>query len=196
MTTIILVRHGETDWNRDGRWQGQADAPLNERGREQAQALADELAGEDVEVVYASDLSRARETAEILAERFDRRPVRVDPRLREINVGGWSGLTTAEIESRFPGEIARWRAGDPSHAFDGGESYATMGDRVVQALGEIAGRHPDGHVLVVLHGGPIRGVLAHASGISYEEQRHRRAHLDNCGFVRVEIQNGAFSGID
>jgi broad specificity phosphatase PhoE len=71
-----------------------------------------------------------------------------------------------------------------------------MGERVVEALAEIARRHPDGHVVVVLHGGPIRGVLAHASGITYEQQRHRRAHLDNCGFVRVAVRDGAFTGID
>ena len=109
MTTLILVRHGETDWNRDGRWQGHADRSLNDRGREQSRALADALAGEDVAAVYASDLSRARETAEIVAARLGR-PVGVDARLREVDVGGWSGLTMAEIEARFPMEVARWRA--------------------------------------------------------------------------------------
>jgi broad specificity phosphatase PhoE len=195
VTTLILVRHGETDWNRDGRWQGQADAPLNKRGREQAMALADELAGEEVAAVYASDLSRARETAEILAARLGR-PVDVDPRLREVHIGGWSGLTTDEIEARFPDDVLHWYEGDPSHSFDGGETYAAMGARVVAALEEIAARHPSDRVLVVLHGGPIRALLAHASGITYEEQRHRRAHLENCGFVRVAVQDGSFAGID
>jgi broad specificity phosphatase PhoE len=195
MTTLILVRHGETDWNRDRRWQGQTDAPLNERGRAQARALADELAGEDVAAVYASDLSRARETAEIIAGRLGR-AVDVDPRLREVHVGGWSGLTTAEIEARFPEDVSRWRSGDTSHAFDGGETYADMGVRVVGALEEIAARHPGEQVLVVLHGGPIRALLAHAAGITYEEQRHRRDHLDNCGFVRVVVRDGVFTGID
>ena len=195
MTTLILVRHGETDWNRDGRWQGQADAPLNERGREQAHALADELAGEDVAAVYASDLSRARETAEIIAARLDR-SVDVDARLREVHVGGWSGLTMAEIEAGFPDGVARWYDGDPSHAFDAGETYATMGERVVAALEEIAARHPGEQVLVVLHGGPIRALLAHAAGITYEQQRHRREHLDNCGFVRVAVRDGLFTGVD
>lgn len=196
MTTLLLVRHGETDWNRDGRWQGQADAPLNERGREQARALADELAGEPVEAVYASDLSRARETAEIIAARLDGRPVEVDPRLREVHVGAWSGLTMAEIEERYPAAVARWRAGDPAHDFAGGETYAAMGERVVDALAEIASRHPEGEVLVVLHGGSIRGVLAHAAGITYAEHGRRQAHVTNCGFVRVAVRDGAFAGID
>jgi alpha-ribazole phosphatase len=196
VTTLILVRHGETDWNRDGRWQGHADAPLNERGREQARMLADELGDEDVAAVYSSDLSRARETAEIIAERLGGPRVKADDRLREVNVGGWSGLTTAEIHARFPDEVDRWRAGDRAHTFDGGESYAVMGERVVAALEDIATRHPDEQVLVVLHGGPIRALLAHAAGITYEEQRHRRAHLDNCGFVRFAVRNGVFAGID
>jgi broad specificity phosphatase PhoE len=196
VTTFILVRHGETDWNRDGRWQGQADAPLNERGREQARTVAEELAGEPVDAVYASDLSRARETAEIIAARLDSHAVMLDPRLREVHVGGWSGLTMPEIEERYPEEFVRWRAGDPAHDFAGGESYAAMGERVVEALAEIASRHPDGNVLVVLHGGSIRGALAHAAGITYAEQGRRRAHLRNCGFVRMAVRNGTFTGID
>jgi probable phosphoglycerate mutase len=195
VTTLILVRHGETDWNRNGRWQGQADAPLNDRGREQAESLADELSGEQVTAIYASDLSRARETADIIAARLGR-PINVDPRLREVHIGGWSGLTTAEIEARFPDDVVRWHEGDPSHSFDGGETYAAMGERVVAALEEIAAHHPGEQVLVVLHGGPIRAMLAHASGITYEEQRHRREHLDNCGFVRVAVRDGIFTGID
>jgi broad specificity phosphatase PhoE len=195
VTELILVRHGETDWNRDGRWQGHADAPLNERGRDQARALADELAGEDLAAVYASDLSRARETADIIAARL-RRPVVTDRRLREVDIGGWAGMTTAEIQVRFPEEVARWRAADPTHTFDGGESYAAMGARVVAALEEIAAQHPDDRVLVVLHGGPIRALLAHAAGITYEEQRHRREHLDNCGYVRIAVREGVFSGVD
>ena len=192
---MILARHGETDWNRSRRWQGQADAPLNERGRAQAHALAAELADEQVAAIYASDLSRARETAEIVAARLGR-PVNVDRRLREVHVGGWSGLTIEEIEARFPDDVLRWYDGDPSHTFDGGETYAAMGERVVAALEEIATRHAGEQVLVVLHGGPIRAVLAHAAGITYEEQRHRREHLDNCGFVRVVVRDGAFIGID
>jgi broad specificity phosphatase PhoE len=195
VTTLILVRHGETDWNRDRRWQGHADAPLNDLGREQARTLADELAGEDVAAVYASDLSRARETAEIVAARLGRE-VAVDARLREVHVGSWSGLTMAEIEARYPDDVARWRGGDADHAFGDGETYASMGERVVAALEEIAARHAGEQVVVVLHGGPIRSVLAHAAGITYEQQRRRREHLANCGFVRVAVRDGALTGID
>ena len=94
MTTLLLVRHGETDWNRLGRWQGHSDTPLNARGREQARELAPQLDG--VDVVYSSDLARARETAEILAEELGA-DVRLDARLRERGFGAWEGLTAAEI---------------------------------------------------------------------------------------------------
>ena len=92
--------------------------------------------------------------------------------------------------------MARWRTGDPAHAFAGGETYAAMGERVVEALAEIASKHPDGRVVVVLHGGSIRGALAHAAGITYAEQSGRRAHVGNCGFVSVAVRDGTFAGID
>jgi probable phosphoglycerate mutase len=194
VTTLLLARHGETDWNRDGRWQGQTDTPLNERGREQARALAADVAGLPIAAVYSSDLARAGETAEIVAERLGV-PVRTDPRLRELHLGGWEGLTTPEIEERYPNEIATWRD-DGSTAGGGRESYAQMGERVVAALTEIAAAHPADTVLVVLHGGPIRGLLAYAAGITYREQSRLRAHLANCDVVRVDFEDGVFNPED
>src|SRR6185437_15592133 len=101
MTTLLIARHGETDWNREGRWQGWADPPLNDTGRAQAKQLAGELRDTPFDAVYSSDLRRAFETAEILAAPHDI-PVVADPGLREIDVGSWSGLTRAEIDARFP----------------------------------------------------------------------------------------------
>jgi broad specificity phosphatase PhoE len=98
VTTLLLVRHGETDWNRDGRWQGQSDTPLNEVGRQQAVRVAEELDG--IDVVYSSDLARARETAEIVAERLGL-DVELDERLRERSFGAWEGKTGPEIEAEF-----------------------------------------------------------------------------------------------
>jgi broad specificity phosphatase PhoE len=194
-TTLLLARHGETDWNRDGRWQGHADTALNALGREQARELAESLAGEPLAAVYASDLSRARETAEIVA-RARGLPVVIDERLREINFGAWEGLTTPEVEERFPEAVEAWRMNDGFHEFTGGETYDVMGARVVAALEEIARAHPGEQVLVVLHGGPIRGLLAHAAGISYREQRRLRAHLANCDVIRVAVRDGIFTPID
>src|SRR5688572_30474192 len=103
MTTILLIRHGETEWNRNGRWQGHADIPLSQAGREQAQALAQRLVSEGAffDHLYASDLCRAFETAQVVGRALNI-PVHPFSPLREINVGSWSGLTRAEIIERFP----------------------------------------------------------------------------------------------
>src|SRR5215211_9126850 len=101
VTTILLARHGETDWNREGRFQGHADPPLNRTGRAQAFDLSRALAAEKLAAMYSSPLRRALETAEIVAASHGLEPVTVDG-LREVDVGSWSGLTRAEIEQRFP----------------------------------------------------------------------------------------------
>ena len=195
MTTLLLARHGETDWNRDGRWQGHTDIELNELGREQARALAASLDGEPIDAVYSSDLRRAHETAEIVAAARGLE-VHTDPRLREIYFGRWEGLTTTEVRARFPEEAERWFSDDGSSSFGGGETYVDMGERVVSALADIAEAHPDGNVLVILHGGPIRGLLAHAAGITYGEQRRLRAHLANCDVIRIAVRDGIFTPLD
>jgi len=140
-TTLLLVRHGETDWNAEHRWQGHTDVPLNERGREQARALAEQLAAEPVDAIYASDLSRARATAEVVAERLGL-PVTVDPELREIDVGSREGLTGEEVGDR------EWD----------GELHEAHAERVLRAVHRIAAAHPTGRVLVVAHGGCLRRV--------------------------------------
>ena len=132
-TTILLVRHGETDWNRDRRVQGHTDVPLNETGREQARALAGELAGEPLAAVYSSDLSRALETATIVAEPRSL-AVTTLPALREKHFGTWEGLTDAEVLTRFPDAHATgW--GD-------GETTEEMADRVLAAVREIGAGEP------------------------------------------------------
>jgi broad specificity phosphatase PhoE len=142
VTELLIARHGETDWNREQRWQGHADPPLNELGRAQAGELAETLAGEELEAIYASDLRRAFETAEIVGARLGL-PVTSDPDLREIDVGSWSGLTRAELEGR------EWD----------GESKELHRRRVLSAVRRIAARHPEGRVLVVTHGGSLRRVF-------------------------------------
>jgi broad specificity phosphatase PhoE len=187
MATILLARHGETDWNRDSRFQGQADPPLNDAGRDQARALAERLAGESLEAVYSSPLHRALETAEIVAARL-RLPVTILEPLREIDVGSWSGLTRAEVEARFPEAYARWLAFE--HGWDGGETYDELGARVVPALAELAALHPGGRVLAVTHGGPIRAVAAHAEGISYADARRAAAVIGNCDVMYIAAEEG------
>ena len=131
MTTILLARHGESDWNRERRWQGHADRPLTERGREQAQDLAERLNGIRLDGIYSSDLTRARETARVVA---DRRSMNVEEvaALSEVDVGSWSGLTRDEAQKRFPEDFARWR--DGGTGWQDGETYEQMSERVLAAV--------------------------------------------------------------
>lgn len=159
---ILLARHGETDDNVPPlRFQGQRDTPLNERGRAQARELAERVAALDPPVasLWASDLSRARETAEIVGRRIGLEP-RLDARLREGWRGEWEGFLFEEIAASDPERYAAWRAPDAEvgFRFPGGESLAEQQARVLAALGEIEAASA-GPALVVCHGGSIRAVL-------------------------------------
>lgn len=193
MTTILLVRHGETDWNREGRWQGHADPPLNDRGRAQARELAKQLEDVRLDAVYASDLRRAWETAEIVAEPR-RIPVVTDRVLREIDVGEWSGLTSAEIRERFPDGFRRHT--DGGDGWEHGEPHDAMSERIVRAVAAIAARYPDGRVLCVLHGGVIRALLAHTARTDLAEYRRSAGGPANGTVSRIAVENGTFRRID
>jgi broad specificity phosphatase PhoE len=194
VTTLLLARHGETDWNSEHRWQGHADRPLNEVGREQARELADRLAGRKIAGVYSSDLARARETAAIVAARLGL-PVRTDPGLREVDVGEWSGLSLAEAETRFPQGFHRWQNG--LHGWQRGESYEAMGRRVVTAVLGIAAQHPGETVLVVSHGGSIRACRAEAAGLDYASTRAAPGFgsTANCGVVELHVTEGRLAPV-
>jgi probable phosphoglycerate mutase len=186
-TTIVLMRHGETDWNRESRFQGHADPPLNELGRAQAEALAGDLALEPFAAAYTSPLRRATETAEILSTRLDVE-LRTSEALMEVDVGSWSGLTRAEVEFRYPEGYRRWL--EYGHGWEDGETYEELGRRVVGGLLEIGDRHAGETVLAVTHGGPIRSALAAASGIGFDEARRSLTVVDNCATVRIAVVAG------
>jgi broad specificity phosphatase PhoE len=188
-----LARHGETDWNRDNRFQGHADPPLNDAGREQAVALAASLAGERLAAVYSSPLRRAVETAELVAARHGLEPTPVDA-LREVDVGSWQGLTRNEIESRFPEQFSRWLAF--GQGWEDGETYEEMGVRVIHALSELSARHDGERVVALTHGGPIRAAIAAASGISHAEARRREPVVGNCVVVEVDAKDGILRRVD
>ena len=177
MTVLLLARHGQTDWNRDGIWQGQADPPLNALGRHQARALAEKVSRWPVEAVYASDLRRARETADIVAAVLGL-PVIVDPSLRESDVGSWTGLTNAEIAQRFPG----WEYHD-------GESREAFQARVVAAAERIARAHEGKTVLVVAHGGVVRALQRHALGEPLPV-------IENGGLYVLHVESRLFRPVD
>jgi alpha-ribazole phosphatase len=167
MTTLLLIRHGETDWNSQQRWQGQADVPLNERGIQQAAEIARSLSQVKIRAIYASDLQRAMQTARAIAEAKGL-PVQIDIRLREIHQGEWQGLHIAEIQARYAQEF-QLRQADPLHvAPPGGETALEVRDRAAGVLDEIIEHYPHGTVAVVSHGFTIAIILVHCFGIPVE----------------------------
>jgi alpha-ribazole phosphatase len=162
---LLFVRHGETDWNASLRYQGQLNIPLNERGRQQAHAVAQRLARYRVQAIYASDLSRAAETATIIGSHIQLAPVMV-PELREIDVGHWEGLTPEELHQRYPDHM-REHERDPANTVRlGGESYAQMQARALTALTMIHESHTGNPTIVcVSHGGTIRALICHILGL-------------------------------
>jgi probable phosphoglycerate mutase len=161
-TTLLLVRHGETDWNAAGRWQGQTDIPLNPRGQEQARDVAARLRHMGIAAIVSSDLLRARTTAEIIAAELGLEVNYLDASLRERSFGCFEGLTREEVEARFPEAWARYLA-DPGPAPPGGESRDALVERLLPALASAANRLP-GPLLVVLHGGAMRALLSEHMG--------------------------------
>jgi probable phosphoglycerate mutase len=190
-TTLVLVRHGETDWNRERRYQGHADQPLNAAGRSQAHELASRLRNEPVTALYTSPLRRASETARILACAFGLEAQTLDA-LLEIDVGAWEGLTIEQVRERYPDRADQdWRSG-----WEDGETYDELERRVVPALIELASSHNGGHVLAVTHAGPLRAAIAAAMGLSYDEARPLIGPLKNCAAFRFEIRAGALEQAD
>ena len=182
MTRILLARHGETDWNRVGRWQGRADPPLNDAGRGQAAELAERLAGDGIAAIYTSDLMRASQTARVVADRLGLAVIE-DAGLREIDVGSWSGFTRAEVERRFPEGYARWLDGEIGHD---GETREELTERVVGAVERLAAAHPDDTILVVTHGGAIRALRRYADGDPGDP-------IENCGTSSLELVDGVLT---
>lgn len=172
MTELLFIRHGESTWNAAGRWQGQGDPPLSERGRIQAAAAAMALRGRDLAILAASDLRRAAATADRIGTELGL-PVRLVPGLRELDVGAWSGLRHEEIELRFLDELTRFRSGDPDVCPGGGETRRALRERVTAALSALAVEAP-GRVAVVSHLGVLRSLrpgaeLANAAWVALSE---------------------------
>jgi probable phosphoglycerate mutase len=151
-TRLLLVRHGESTWNAEGRWQGQADPPLSPLGEDQARDAAAHVDG--VDALWSSDLTRGRRTAEIMGERL-RLAVRVEPRLRERHAGEWQGRTRVEIDQEWPDYL---RSGRRPPGF---ESDDALLERTLAAMADVAAVHPAETVLVVTHGGIVRTLERH-----------------------------------
>ena len=193
MTTIYLARHAESDWNAENRFQGHTDRPLTEGGRAQAEALADELADKPLEAVFSSPLHRALDTAELVAARHDLPAIPVEA-LREVDVGGWAGLSRSEVEVRFPEAFGRWLAG--GEGWEDGETYDEMAERVLAAVRRIAGEHPTGTVLIVSHGGPIRALHAAAQGMTVHDYRRLHRVEPNARLSALAVEDGRLTRLD
>jgi broad specificity phosphatase PhoE len=167
VTILFLSRHGETDWNAEGRFQGHADVPLNEHGRAQARGLAHRLERTRIDAIYSSDLARSRDTAAIVAAPHGL-AVTALKELREVDVGEWSGLTREEIEARWPGRSQRWK--EEGHGWLEGETYEEMAARVVACLDRLAREH----------GG----------------QRILYPTIANCSLHRIAVRDGRFRALD
>ncbi len=181
---LILVRHGETCWNKDLKFQGNRDISLNETGFEQANRVSDYLASEDIDSIYSSDLKRALNTAERIADPHDLE-VKADRELREMNFGEWEGLTYQEIEKEYPDIIAEWFRDPTAISPPGGEKLPDFQNRVVDAFEEILNGFSGSKILVVSHGGAIRVYLA--SLLKMPLKLHWRLELNNTGICVVKF---------
>lgn len=189
-TRVIAVRHGETAWNVDTRLQGQLDIPLNDRGREQARRVAAALSHDAPDVVYSSDLSRARETAEAVAHRLGL-PLRTDAGLRERCFGVWQGHTYAEVEQRWPELSERWRRREPGFGPEQGETLQGFFDRVLACAVRLAAAHPGQSVLMVAHGGVLDCLYRAASHMALDAPR--TWELPNTGVNRLLFNGRGFT---
>ncbi|NPV28300.1 MAG: alpha-ribazole phosphatase [Firmicutes bacterium] len=158
MTRVLLVRHGQTVWNHDARYQGHTDIELSEVGLKQARLLAQRLAREPVQAVYASDLKRAYETARILAIPHQLE-VQTISSLREINFGAWEGLTFEEIKTRFKELADRWYTTPAEIQIPQGETFAQLKERAYRTVLELVKKHDPGAFIIVTHGGTIRAII-------------------------------------
>jgi probable phosphoglycerate mutase len=169
-TRVIVVRHGETAWNNEKRWQGHLDSPLTAKGLSQAQALARRLSGERFSALYSSDLGRAHQTAQIIATATGHSVV-LDARLRERKLGVFQGLTSDEIRAVHAEEYELYRARDPDHRLPEGESLRQQVERNLRCFEELAQRHLGESIVVVTHGGVLSGLFRHVLSIPLQAPR-------------------------
>ena len=185
MTKLLLIRHGQTDWNIEGRWQGHIDIPLNKTGVAQARLLAQRLSSWPVKALYSSDLSRAARTAQILGSQLNLQPLYLNA-LRERDGGLLQGMTTGEMQEKLPGELQLLR--ETGMAPSVNESNLDVAERVQEAFEMIISKHEGQMVAVVGHGGALATVVAFFLGFPLGE-RARLSLRANTGLSIVEIGN-------
>ena len=191
MTELILLRHGETEWNRELRFQGQVDVPLNATGHAQAQRLAQRLAGEPIDHLVSSDLSRARQTADPFARQVQASRgigLDVDAALREQAFGRIDGMRVEDIKRDHADVWAGWTQFQSDYVVPDGESTRQFHTRVMAALWQLVASHPGRTLAVVTHGGVLDMVFRTARGLGLEGPR--QSAIPNAGISRVRMQDG------
>jgi 2,3-bisphosphoglycerate-dependent phosphoglycerate mutase len=189
MTDVILIRHGETDWNVQGRFQGQIDVPLNALGLAQAERMAERLAREAIDAFYCSDLLRTRQTAEPAALKLDL-PAAPDAGLREQHFGILEGLSFDEVQARHPEQLAAWLRHDPDYALPEGESVRSFHARVLGVLRSLAERHAGSTLAVVTHGGVLDMLFRTVHGLPLHGPR--TCPIPNAGLNRLRLSGERF----
>lgn len=190
-TELIMIRHGVTAWNKERRFQGQIDIPLDDEGLRQAQLLGQSMAGAALAAVYASDLTRARQTAEPLASAIGL-PVVAEPGLRERHYGAFEGRTWDELQREHAADFARWRAREPDFSLPGGgETLLALHDRVEATMRALAARHPGSSLVAVTHGGVLDCAYRIATGLGMREPRQH--DLLNASINRIIFDGERFS---
>lgn len=187
LTRFILVRHGETNWNREGRYQGQIDTALSEFGLAQGKKVAEALKDVPIDICYASPLSRSFETAGMCAA-WHGLPVNKDERLLEINHGEWEGLLAAEVQQRYPQLAARWKQTVIGVQMPGGENMEEVRDRSMAAMRDYAARHEGQTVLVVAHDAVNKAILCEILEIGLD--KFWQVKQDNTCINVFEYQDG------
>lgn len=190
MTKLFLIRHGETKWNVDGRFQGQQNSELNSEGCAQGQLVAQVMSRTPLSAIYTSDLDRAAETASMIAAPHLLTPL-LDCRLREACFGAWEGYTLPEINLRWPEDITAWRADSLHTRPPGGETLEQVQTRVVALLDEIVDCHPNDDIAIVAHGGSLRAIIVHALGANLSI--FRRLRIDNCSITTITVFQREYS---
>jgi phosphoserine phosphatase len=185
---IVLIRHGATDWNLQGRCQGSSDRALSEAGERQARQIAVSLSGEKLSAIYSSGLIRARHTAQLISQPHGL-PVQIENDIRELDHGALEGLTFDEIKDQYPEFIRRWRTEPAELQVPGGERLIDVQQRAWAGVNRIAARHVENDVVVVVsHNFPILGIICHITGTPMNSYRTFR--LEPCGHTRLQIDGG------
>lgn len=185
---IIVIRHGETQWNIEDRMQGFKDSPLTPLGEQQVRCAAQTLLDYPIDAIYSSDLGRAERTSSMIAEELGR-DVQIEPRLRERKLGILEGYTREDFFSDYPAEAERFFSRDPNYEVPGGESSRQVYERATACLADLARRHRGQMILAVAHGGILRSLFFHTMELPLDQRRHFSLYNTAINIFKIQDDN-------